>query len=55
MLSAMHTAYLTACARKGISLAIWEIGITVLLEKIIGNNLYTNFKQYASWKLILTE
>ena len=38
MLLAMHTAYLTACARKGIPLARWGIGLTVLLEKIISNN-----------------
>jgi hypothetical protein len=38
ILSAMHAAYLTACARKGIPLTRWGIGLTVLLEKIIGNN-----------------
>jgi hypothetical protein len=38
MLSAMHAAYLTACARKGIPLNWWGVGLTVLLEKIIGNN-----------------
>ncbi len=34
----MHTAYLSVCALKGIPLACWGIGLTVLLEKIIGNN-----------------
>ena len=38
MLAAMHAAYLTACARKGIPLKRWGVGLTVLLEKIIGNN-----------------
>jgi len=38
MLSAMHAAYLTACAKKGIPLKRWGVGLTVLLEKIIGNN-----------------
>jgi hypothetical protein len=38
MLSAMHAAYLTTCARQGILLARWGIGLTVLLEKIVGNN-----------------
>ncbi len=38
MLSAMHAAYLTACAKKGIPLSRWGVGLTVLLEKIIGNN-----------------
>jgi hypothetical protein len=38
MLSAMHAAYLSACAQKGIPLARWGIGLTVLLEKIVGNN-----------------
>jgi len=38
MLLAMHAAYLTACARKGIPLKRRGIGLTVLLEKIIGNN-----------------
>ena len=38
MLLAMHAAYMTACARKGIPLARWGVGLTVLLEKIIGNN-----------------
>jgi hypothetical protein len=31
-LLAMHTAYLTACARKGVHLACWRIGLTMLLE-----------------------
>jgi hypothetical protein len=38
MLLAMHAAYLSVCAWKGIPLARWGIGLTVLLEKIIGNN-----------------
>ena len=38
ILSLMHAAYLTACARHGIPLARWGIGLTVLLEKIVGNN-----------------
>ena len=36
MLSAMHGAYLTTCACRGIPLARWGIGLTVLLEKIVG-------------------
>jgi hypothetical protein len=42
MLSVMHAAYLTVCAQRGIPLARWGIGLTVLLEKIFGNNLSTN-------------
>ncbi len=38
MLSAMHVAYLTSCAHCSIPLARWGIGLTVLLEKIVGNN-----------------
>ncbi len=38
MLLAMHAGYLSACAQKGIPLARWEIGLTMLLEKIVGNN-----------------
>jgi hypothetical protein len=38
MLFAIHAAYLTTCARCGIPLAHWGIGLTVLLEKIVGNN-----------------
>ncbi len=38
MLSAMHAAYLSACAKKGIPLSRWGVGLTVLLEKIISNN-----------------
>ncbi len=38
MLLAMHAAYLSACAKKGIPLSRWGVGLTVLLEKIIGNN-----------------
>jgi hypothetical protein len=38
MLSAMHAAYLTACARRGLPLARWGIGFNVLLEKVAGNN-----------------
>jgi hypothetical protein len=37
MLLAMHATYLSACTRKGIPLAHWGIGFTVLLEKIVGN------------------
>jgi hypothetical protein len=38
MLLAMHAAYLSACAKKGIPLSRWGVGLTVLLEKIISNN-----------------
>jgi hypothetical protein len=38
MLLALHAAYLTACAQKSIPLACWGIGLTVLLEKAVGNN-----------------
>ena len=37
-LSALHAAKLTACARKGIVLPRWTVGLTVLLEKTPGNN-----------------
>ena len=37
-LSALHAAKLSACARKGVPLSRWGIGLTVLLEKIAGNN-----------------
>jgi hypothetical protein len=40
MLLAMHAAYLSACARRGIPLACWGIRLTVLLEKIVGNNFF---------------
>ncbi len=36
-LSALHVAKLSICARNGVALARWEIGLTVLLEKIMGN------------------
>ncbi len=39
MLSAMHAAFLTTYAQRSIPLARWGIGLTVLLEKIVGNNL----------------
>ncbi len=38
MLLAMHATYLSACAKKGIPLSRWGVGLTVLLEKIIGNS-----------------
>jgi hypothetical protein len=38
ILSAMHTAYLTACAHRGHPLAQSGIGLTVLLEKVDGNH-----------------
>jgi hypothetical protein len=38
MLLVMHTVYLSACARKGIPLARWGIGLTMLLQKIVSNN-----------------
>ena len=36
-LSAFHAAKLTACARKGIVLTRWTVGLTVLLEKTPGD------------------
>lgn len=36
-LSALHAAKLSICARNGVALARWGIGLTVLLEKIMGN------------------
>jgi hypothetical protein len=38
LLSAVHAAYLTTCVQRSIPLACWGIGLTVLLEKIVGNN-----------------
>ena len=38
VLLAMHAAKLSACAKKGLSLARWGRGVTVLLEKICGYN-----------------
>ena len=37
-LSALHASKLSLCARKGVPLARWGRGLTVLLEKIMGNN-----------------
>jgi hypothetical protein len=36
-LSALHAMKLLICARNGVALAKWGIGLTVLLEKIMGN------------------
>ncbi len=36
-LSLLHAAKLLICARNGVSLACWGQGLTVLLEKILGN------------------
>ena len=36
-LSLIHAAKLTICARNGVALARWGTGLTVLLEKILGN------------------
>jgi hypothetical protein len=44
MLLLMHAAYLTACSRQGLPLARWGIGLTVLLEKIVGNNFVHKLK-----------
>ncbi len=37
-LSALHASKLSACARKGIPLARWGVGLKVLLKKTRGNN-----------------
>ncbi len=37
-LSALHAAKLTACARHGTPLSRWGVGLTVLIEKVRGNN-----------------
>jgi hypothetical protein len=36
-LSVLRSAKLSICARKGVALAPWGAGLTVLLEKIMGN------------------
>jgi hypothetical protein len=36
-LSLLHATKLTICARNGVALARWGKGLTVLLEKILGN------------------
>jgi hypothetical protein len=36
-LSLLHAAKLSICARNGVTLARWGMGLTVLLEKILGN------------------
>jgi hypothetical protein len=38
MLVAMHAAYLMVCTCKGVPLECWGIGLSVLLEKGVGNN-----------------
>lgn len=43
-LSALHAQKLTLCAQKGVPLACWGRGLTVLLEKIIGNNYVNKFR-----------
>ncbi len=50
MLSAMHAVYLSVCTQKGIPLACWGIGLSVLLEKIVGNNFVQKF-----WAICLLE
>ena len=40
-LSVLHAAKLSECAKRGLPLARWSFGITVLLEKIMGNT-YVN-------------
>ena len=37
-LSLLHAAKLTLCARTGVPLDRWGFGVSVLLEKILGNN-----------------
>ena len=37
-LSALHAAKLSLCAKTGVPLARWGRGVTILLEKIAGNN-----------------
>ena len=37
-LSALHAKILSLCAKMGIPLARWGRGLTILLEKIMGNN-----------------
>jgi hypothetical protein len=36
-LSLLHAAKLSICARNGVTLARWGMGLTVLLKKILGN------------------
>ena len=36
--SRLHTAKLKLCAKTGVALDIWGIGLTVLLENNCGNN-----------------
>jgi hypothetical protein len=50
MLLAMHAAYLSACTQKGIPLVRWGIELTVLLEKIVGNNFI-----HKLWAICLLE
>ena len=40
-LSVLHAAKLLECAKRGLPLGQWSFGITVLLEKIMGNT-YVN-------------
>ncbi len=43
-LSALQAAKLSACTKKGIPLARWGVGLTVLLEKTCGNNLINKMR-----------
>jgi hypothetical protein len=50
MLAVMHAAYLMVCACKGVPLACLGIGLTVLLEKVVGNNFV-----HRLWAICLLE
>jgi hypothetical protein len=41
-LSALQAAKLSACAKKGVPLARWGVGLTILLKKTRRNNLINN-------------
>ena len=43
----LHAAKLSACAGKGVPLARWGICLTVLLEKIMGNNFVNKLRAIA--------
>ena len=43
-LSALQAAKLSACAKKGVPLARWGVGLTVLLEKTRRNNLINKMR-----------
>jgi hypothetical protein len=54
IISHFHAVKTSIVLRRGISLERWSLGLSIMLEKVKGCSLVSNWDQFCSWRQIST-